>query len=83
MTVALQHPLWTEDIAIRDPWLEESPLDEPPGTIAIHWCGDGGGNTLLVRGNDADDFLERYRAGATFADRVGVLRDTIVGAISE
>jgi hypothetical protein len=82
MTVMLEHPLWSEDCVIRDPWLEEAPRYAEPGTIALHWYGGEGKHILVLSGNDADDFMEQYRATETFADRHLLMRDEIAKAVS-
>lgn len=81
MTAMLEHPIWTEDIVIRDPWLEEMPKAAMPGTIAIHWRGADGSHEVLLSGNDADDFMERYRAADEFQARATLLRSEIEKAI--
>ena len=82
MTVMLEHPIWSEDCVIRDPWLEEGPRSTDPGTIALHWHGGDGEHVLLLSGNDADDFIEQYRASEPFAARHLLMRDEIAKAVS-
>lgn len=63
MTINLEHPVFSEDGAtIRNPRLVEHSGYAPPGSVEIRWIGNGGGHSIFLLGNDADDFMERYRA---------------------
>lgn len=63
MTINLEHPVFSEDgVTIRGSRLIEDSGYAPPGSVEIRWLGDGGGHSLFLLGNDADDFMERYRA---------------------
>ena len=73
----MEHPVFSEEIEIRDLYLEESPLARAPGTVAIHWHGPSGKHELLISGNDADDLLERYRSAPDSEHKDLVLRQAI------
>lgn len=81
MTVMLERPLWSEDCVIRDPWLEERPSGAAPGSLAIHWKGADGDHQVVLTGNDADDFMERYRSTDGYEARVAEMRAAILGAV--
>ena len=78
----MEHPLWTEDLLVRDPWLDLWPSAVGPGTVALHWRGGDGAHELLLSGNAADDLLERYRAAEDHNGRAAVLRAEIEGALA-
>lgn len=60
---ALEHRLWQEDhFEISNCRLIETPGFVPPGCIEIRWSGAGGEHALVIPGNRADDFMERYRS---------------------
>lgn len=74
MTVQLEQPLWQEDeIRISNCRLIENPAFVPPGSVEIRWDGAGGEHYLIMRGNPADDFMERYRASADDDARQNVM----------
>jgi hypothetical protein len=53
MTPANDQPYYRVDLA---------PADCPPGTIEIFWRGCFTECSMVLSGNDADDFLEKLRA---------------------
>lgn len=67
MTVQLQHQIWSEDQKpVFAPRMIEKPGFLPAGSIELRYFRDpstaASEYAHVITGNDADDFLERYRA---------------------
>lgn len=72
--MTVEHPMWLEDIQISGAYIDES----APGVVEIkfRWAANVG-PTIILHGNDADDFMERYRGAPDSEHKDLVLRQAI------
>ena len=59
--------------------IDKSPAGEPPGSILVAWPGIFNENVLVLRGNEADDFLERFSGAADDDARLEVFVKALAG----
>lgn len=61
--VMLEHRIWEDDeFPVYSARLVDEPGFLPPGCIELRYIGREGEKSFIIHANEADDFMEHYRA---------------------